>query len=206
MSKVIDLSLHNGHVDFVHMREAGVEDVIIRASMGYRGRDFMFPESTKGATLAGLGVGVYHLWDSNISAVAQYRNFKQAVIAGFAEIQYIALDVEEATMRNHETMFAMHRWLINVEDYFGVTPYIYTSHGLWNSWHNGGLVPWASEYPLWVADYDKQPEPDIPSDWDTWALWQYSGNGNLLGHQYGAESWSVDLNRRDEPLDNIIKV
>ena len=206
MSKVIDLSLHNGTIDFVQMRETGVEDVILRASMGYRGRDYRYSDNSKKATLAGLGVGGYHLWDSNISANGQYRNFKQAVIGGFAEIQYIALDVEEKIMRTWDMMFAMHSWLIMVEGYWGVTPYIYTSSGLWNPWQNGGPVSWASEYPLWVADYDDQQKPNIPSDWGTWALWQYSGNGNLLGHQYGTESWSVDLNRRNEPLDNIREV
>ena len=210
MSKVVDLSLHNGTINFVHMRETGVEDVILRASMGYAGYDYMFSRNAEQAWQAGLGVGAYHLWDSRISARGQYNNFvrqlEASMAAGDVTLQYFALDVEEKTMRNGAMMDAMYDWLTLCQIEWGITPYIYTSWGLWSEWQNNGKVYWASNYPLWVADYDNQQEPDIPSDWHDWSLWQYSGNGNLLGHDYGTYSWSVDLNRRNEPLDNIREV
>lgn len=53
---------------------------------------------------------------------------------------------------------------------------------------------------LWVAHYNLViSAPKIPAEWanhkKTWLLWQYSADGNDKGHEYGAQSDDIDINR-----------
>jgi hypothetical protein len=70
---------------------------------------------------------------------------------------------------------------------------IYT--GAW--WWDGNVMPadkWSS-YPLHVANYTSAAQPYMPRDWDEWDVWQWSADGNGKGHEYGADSHDIDLNR-----------
>lgn len=57
----------------------------------------------------------------------------------------------------------------------GVKPVIYTSKHMWETVHPAP-VPWARDYALWVAHYTDAPAPILPRDWDSWAIWQYTGD------------------------------
>jgi lysozyme len=193
-AQVIDLSSHNGNVDFVKMASRGVTETIIRATLRVYGVDTFFHRHVEGAKAAGLRVGAYHLWDSNFPALAQVTNFVNT-ISEVDGVEFAALDVEESRRRTQDDMSVMHKWLWDVSCHLGTNTLIYTSNGLWNQWHNGGPTPWAWNFPLWLADYESVVEPEVvPSDWDVWALWQYSGNGNGAGAYYGTQSHAVDLN------------
>ena len=74
---------------------------------------------------------------------------------------------------------------------FGVM--IYT--GAW--WWDGNVMPadkWRN-YPLHVANYTSAAQPYMPRDWEEWDVWQWSADGNGKGHEYGADSHDIDLNR-----------
>ena len=59
MKKIIDVSYHNGTIDFKKAKKAGIEGVIIRAGYGQNNIDVKFHENIKGAIAAGLPVGIY---------------------------------------------------------------------------------------------------------------------------------------------------
>ena len=60
MIKGIDVSYHNGTVDWKTVANAGIEFVIIRSSYGLESIDNMFIKNITGAKAAGLKVGAYH--------------------------------------------------------------------------------------------------------------------------------------------------
>lgn len=60
MIKGIDVSHHNGVVDWQAVAAAGIEFSIIRSSYGLQSKDRMFAQNVTGAKAAGLKVGVYH--------------------------------------------------------------------------------------------------------------------------------------------------
>ena len=58
--KGIDVSYHNGAVDWEAVKEAGIEFVIMRSSYGLQSKDTMFSQYVAGAKTVGLKVGAYH--------------------------------------------------------------------------------------------------------------------------------------------------
>jgi GH25 family lysozyme M1 (1,4-beta-N-acetylmuramidase) len=60
MIKGIDVSHHNGVVDWQEVAAAGIEFAIIRSSYGLQSKDGMFAQNVTGAKAAGLKVGAYH--------------------------------------------------------------------------------------------------------------------------------------------------
>ncbi len=67
--KVIDLSYHNGTVDFKKVKAAGVEGVILRAGYGSNTTDKKFKTYIEDAIKAGLHIGIY--WFSYACSVVQ---------------------------------------------------------------------------------------------------------------------------------------
>lgn len=59
-AKIIDLSHHNRNIQFGHLREAGVEAVILKATQGTYRVDPQFSDFVMRARSKGLLVGAYH--------------------------------------------------------------------------------------------------------------------------------------------------
>lgn len=57
--KVIDISEHNGSINFDKVKASGVEGVIIRAGFGKGNIDKRFINNIKSAITAGLHIGIY---------------------------------------------------------------------------------------------------------------------------------------------------
>ena len=57
--KLIDVSYHNGAIDWKKVKSSGIEGVIIRAGYGQTTVDKKWKDNIKGALEAGLAVGVY---------------------------------------------------------------------------------------------------------------------------------------------------
>ena len=80
----------------------------------------------------------------------------------------------------------------------GVLPIIYTRAAWWNL--NVADSNLWEDLDLWIARYSTylaQPWYGTylkPRDWDTWAFWQYSADGNGKGAEYGGQAASMDLN------------
>ena len=60
MIKGIDVSHHNGMVDWQVVADAGIEFAIIRSSYGLESKDGMLAQNVIGAKAAGLKIGAYH--------------------------------------------------------------------------------------------------------------------------------------------------
>ena len=58
--KGIDVSEHNGKIDWKEIKTAGIEFVMVRTGYGKSYRDPMFEENVQGAHEQGLQVGAYH--------------------------------------------------------------------------------------------------------------------------------------------------
>ena len=58
--KVIDVSYHNGNIDFNKVRQDGVEGVIIRVGYGKGNTDLKFKEYIQQSIKTGLHIGIYY--------------------------------------------------------------------------------------------------------------------------------------------------
>ena len=58
--KGIDVSEHNGVIDWAKVRAAGIDFAIIRSGYGVSHKDTRFDDNIAGALANGIGVGIYH--------------------------------------------------------------------------------------------------------------------------------------------------
>lgn len=192
----IDVSRHQGKMDWQKCAAAGVSFAAIRATVGNYYTDPRFTENWQGAKDAGLLVTAYHVVTPEISVDAQMARFESVCDDYFPDLPFV-LDCE---LSREQSLAAITKVIQgcaqNFIDIRGDNPIIYTRQNWWNN-NVLPLVSW-QKYPLWVANYTTAFTPALPRDWDEWYLWQHTSKGD--GHKYGAESKSIDLNRMAVPL------
>jgi GH25 family lysozyme M1 (1,4-beta-N-acetylmuramidase)/uncharacterized protein YjdB len=192
----IDVSKHNGTIDWSAVKNSGVSYVIIRC--GYRGYtqgslviDPKFETNIKGATAAGLKVGVYFFSQAvdEVEAV-QEASFVLDAVKGYKISYPIFLDVEysgasgnsgRADGLDKATRTAVCKAFCATIRSGGYTAGIYAN----KSWLETKLDPGQlSAYKIWLAQYAATPTYTGRYD-----LWQYKSTGRVSGI-----SGNVDMN------------
>ena len=187
----IDVSKWNGSIDWNAVKNSGVNYVIIR--VGYRGSsqgalidDPKFKTNIKGATAAGIKVGVYFFTQAvdEVEAV-QEASMVLDRISGYKISYPVFLDVEGSGGRGDRidsaTRTAVCKAFCNTIKNAGYTPGIYANKTWLTSKMDASAL---SAYKIWLAQYAKTPTYTGRYD-----LWQYRSDGNVSGI-----SGKVDLN------------
>lgn len=185
----IDVSHWQGKMDWSKSARAGVRFAWCKATEGTSFTDPRWDENARGAHAADILVGGYHYFHNDIDPRAQARHFAKA-LANRKLTLPPAGDFEDA--KSPANVEGMRIFLEEVQRLTGQRPVIYTGTWWWNPGRLGGAVPWARKYPLWVAQY-RDGAPQIPSDWDDYAIHQYTSEGD--GPALGAASLFIDRNR-----------
>ncbi len=187
----IDVSKWNGTIDWNAVKNSGVSYVIIRC--GYRGssqgaliEDPKFQANIKGATAAGLKVGVYFF----TQAVDEREAVEEAsMVLGLIKnykISYpVFLDVESSGGRadsiSKETRTAVCKAFCQTIQNAGYTAGVYAN----KTWLENRIDASAlSAYKIWLAQYAQ-----TPTYVGRYDLWQYRSTGKVSGI-----SGNVDLN------------
>jgi len=176
----IDISHHNGPIDFGKVAAAGVTFAYVKASEGTHTRDRLYQTNYAGLKQSEIARGAYHFFHPQLDAQAQASNFLSVVSRLFPGDLPPALDVELSGGQS-PSMIAdgMRRWLDLIQEKLGRTPVIYTSASFWNN-ALGGTAAF-DEYRLWVAEYTSNPEPSIPTGFSDYLFWQYRELGTVPG-------------------------
>ena len=187
----IDVSKWNGTIDWTAVKNSGVSYVIIRC--GYRGssqgtliEDPKYYANIKGATAAGLKVGIYFF----TQAVDEREAVEEAsmvldMVKNYKISYPIFLDVESSGGRadsiSKETRTAVCRAFCKTIQDAGYTAGIYANKTWLTSKIDAGQL---SAYKIWLAQYASSPTYTGRYD-----LWQYKSTGRVSGI-----SGNVDLN------------
>ena len=194
----VDVSVHQGTIDWNQVADAGVEFAMIR--VGYRGYgmegnmrgDTKFTENIQGALEAGLDVGVYYF--SQAITVEEAREEAAYVIEQIApyDITYpVVFDWERQNYSGSRTQTIPETNLLcSIANTFcqeieaaGYDAMIYFYQNLaYNNYDLSQLL----EYPFWLAQYT-----DYPSFYYDFEMWQYTSSGRVPGI-----NGDVDLNLR----------
>jgi lysozyme len=198
----IDVSYHQGVIDWAQVAAAGKRFAFVRATAGTLTADSAYAANRYGARAAGLAVGSYHFAnpdrafnDAGNEASWFLRN---AAIASGDLVP--VLDFETANGLDPAALTAWAQtWLSQVTAATGVRPIIYTTPKFWRTsmadtdWfaRNGYSV-------LWIAHWTGSSEPWVPAGgwggtgWggNGWSFWQHSSAGTVPGI-----SGYVDLDR-----------
>lgn len=192
----IDVSIHQGSIDWVRVGAAGKRFAYVRASAGTLTADTAYGTNRAGARAAGLTVGSYHFANPdgapNDAANEAAWFLRNATIASGDLLPVLDLEVSNGLDSSALIAWAQ-TWLTTVEAATGVKPLIYTTPAFWSgSMANTDRFARAG-YGLWVAHWTSASQPTVPAgDWagTGWTFWQHSSTGSVPGIQ-GA----VDLDR-----------
>lgn len=201
MNKIygIDVSKHNGKIDWNKVKASGKEFAFIRVGWaGYDGRiaangglDPMYHTNMQGAIRAGLNVGVYVYSYANSPASA--RNAAQEVLTLIEpyNLTYpIAFDVEETKdkclLNQGSALSITVKAFLDTIKSAGHTPMVYTYTSFALSYLNMQLL---EGYDTWIADYREQTGTNCPYTGEH-TIWQYRGDTGRCDGVIGA----CDLN------------
>lgn len=193
----VDVSKWQGKMDWHKCKAAGAKWAYIRATVGAGYKDHQFERNYDELIDVGLPTGAYHVVvprysGKPVTADANMDNFFSTQDGCSLDFP-IVLDCEVTNGDNPRHITSVIEGCIRILEAEGQEVMIYT--GAW--WWDGNVMPhdkWNS-YPLHVANYTSAVQPYMPRDWDEWDVWQWSADGNGKGHEYGADSDAIDLNR-----------
>ena len=194
--KGTDISKWQGSVDFVKMKQMGVEFVIIRAGYGET-EDPMFTAYINAALMAGLAVGVYWFLYASENAGAKknadkfeqvIKPYKDKITCGvWADWEYDS-DKKAGAMTAARRSDLVDTFCQTMADY-GCEAGIYANQDYIQSKFTSELV---AKYPLWYARYGKEMGSEAYKGRDGKPyIWQYSSKA--AGKDYGVSSQYIDL-------------
>ena len=187
----IDVSKHNGSINWEEVKNSGVSFVIIRC--GYRGSatgvivdDPKFRENIQGATAAGLKVGIY-FFSQAVNGVEAVEEASAVIdrISGYKISYPVFIDVEAAGGRadgiSNDTRTEVVKAFCETIQDSGYTAGVYANKNWLGSKMSTGSF---SGYNIWLAQYAAAPTYN-----GRYEMWQYSSTGKISGI-----SGNVDLN------------
>lgn len=191
----IDVSHHNGKVDFHQVRQAGVKFVYLKATEGTSHDDPTFVPNCRGAREAGLLVGAYHYFRKHLSGKEQARHFLQVVQNQSLQLPLV-VDVEEwypdddarlnAELDRLEAMLTQleqsgHRVMLyaNRHDWNHYLRYRFGNRELWLSsffspWVNAGIPHKLQQYTFYGSVQGISGDVDLnifvgsQAEWQSW--------------------------------------
>jgi len=196
MLQGLDVSHHNGRVNWRAVYNAGARFAILKATEGVNFVDNTFARNLREARAAGLYCGAYHFFLPTGDAVAQanhlLRTVKEAVGAAtvketFHHLLVPFLDVEVAggmsrdALVNSVLAFIKH---VQAKLGRGMVDYTYRSF-IAEHFAGAGQAKWLAGYPVWIADYSMDPDkggkPRVPAPLHPATFWQFTDRGTWPG-------------------------
>jgi len=178
----IDISRHQGAVDWASIRNDGTRFAFIKATEGGDHADENFMAHWIASRDAGVKRGAYHFyfWCRNVEDQISWfiRN-----VPVEADALPPVLDVEwngdsktcPKKVPQAEALAAMTRFLRAIEAHYHKRPIIYTSIDFYREIIDGHL----HDYPLWVRTVRAHPVARYANR--PWTFWQYTENGDVSG-------------------------
>lgn len=193
MNKGIDVSQHQGSVDWPKVKQAGYRYAICKCS---EGQDFVDPRWNDARAHAirgaGLELGVYHYLrpkPGRTGDVEARHAVKTAKAAGWGRPGDVrlAVDIEETALGMAATRRYLAEFVEEYVDLMGHTPLVYSFPSFLARL---GLRK-TSGCPLWIAHFDVV-KPVVPKPWERYTIWQHTATGTVPGVQ-----GHVDLDKND---------
>ena len=203
--KVIDISKHNGNINWVKVKAAGIKQVMIRAGYGFYNHDKMLEKNVAGAEANGIDYGFYvYSYATNMEqATYEVEAFLKSV-SRFNPTMPIVIDTEDADgwrRRNGLTHFRdiaklLKYQLKRVED-AGYYAMWYANL----SWARSILNqdPTIKRFDLWLAHWAKNMgDPGMKP-----GMWQYTESGPRFGDSVSTTDMNIAFKNYPELIKNV---
>ena len=179
----IDVSHHNGEIDWPEVASDGVAFAFIKTTEGADWQDKRFAQNWADAQAAGIITGAYHFFSTQSSGLDQAANFIATVPRGSGNLppvigaEFARDHSQMSDVEFHQNLEILSREL---QAHYGVEPIIYTTKEFHDDYFAGRQLD-----RLWTRAVLGYPYPLARG----WLFWQYSSRGRLDGIQ-----GRVDLN------------
>lgn len=195
--KGIDVSHHQGDIDWNEVKKQNVYFCFIKATEGINFVDKKFEYNYKEAKKNKILVGAYHYYRFNRNNNLQFKNFTKSVHKGSIDFPPV-IDVEYfgneklRDLRNKEKFIKdLKSFQSMIENFYGKKPIIYTDVKFYND-----LIKGKIDNLIWISDLRTEEIDYIDSS--QWIFWQYS----FLGKKNGIKK-HVDLNVFNGDLEKL---
>lgn len=191
----VDLSSHNGFVDFEALADDDVDFVFLKATEGTDWRDDSFASNYRRAKEAGLKVGAYHFFKFDSDGPAQAANLLKT-IEGLDLDLGLAIDVERHSNPADVTAAEVAEKLHEMADCLNLEGHRITFYTNTRGYYEFLEAEFKGQ-PLWVCGFS---DPPVQAEWD---FWQYSHSGKVHGAD-GPVDMNVFRGTRQEWIDYLL--
>ena len=169
----IDVSYHQGAIDWNAVKSSGVQFAFVRAGSFKSGTDAFYHQNMKGAVAAGIPVGIYvYSYATTPEMAANEGLFAVSVAKDYPVSLPIAYDIEDAWHKgmSADQLQALINSFCNTVKAGGYYPIVYSS----KNWFEQriGNIPWD----IWVAQYNTSCSFSRP-----YTFWQCTSSGAVAG-------------------------
>jgi lysozyme len=173
----VDVSNHQGEIDWAALAGSGVAFAYIKATEGATFRDKRFAENWSAAYRAGIPRGAYHFFTLCRPAAEQAQNFIETVpndpaaLTPVVDAEHMGPCTGEPAPADHVAM--LEEFIALLEDHYGRRPLIYTTEEFEASMLDGAL---AGER-FWLRSLVIPPMFRS----EAWVIWQFHNRGRRPG-------------------------
>jgi lysozyme len=195
----IDLSHHQGEVDWPAVAAGGVRFAFLKATEGVDYVDATFAGHWSAARANRVLRGAYHYFHPKDDPLVQAQFFLDTVgPIGDGDLPPVLdLEVGDGASQAQIAAAAL-TWLVRVGETTGKVPLLYTSPTFFEA--SVGAPAEFARFPLYIANYNVSC-PEMGSTFASWLFWQHSESGTVAGVKGG-----VDLDRFNGDLDALAAV
>lgn len=186
----IDISAHNGVIDFDAVKADGYDFVIIKATEGATFKDKAFLDNYARATEAGLKVGAYHFFRFETSGYMQGLNFVNSLNGRDLHLP-VAIDIEEwtnsAAQPTKHVLDRLNEMIDHLEKH-GYRVMLYTNKNGFERFVRGNFPG----YPVWLCSLAEPPAESV-----RWTMWQATHRGEVAGTDHPVDINAFNGSRED---------
>ncbi len=175
----IDVSKYQSYIYWTSVKKMKIDSItidfaFIKATEGTDNVDAMFKRNWQLSKQNNVTRGAYHFFIATKDGKQQAKNFISNVKLQKGDMLPV-LDIEE----DYDVPALIFKQrikdcLIELEKQYGVKPIIYSYANFYENY----LANNFAEYPIWIAHYTDENEPNIDKNW---LFWQHSQTGKVNG-------------------------
>ena len=196
----IDVSHHQGDIEWKKVKESGVDFCFIKATEGSTFLDKKFKKNVVECKKNGILIGSYHFYKAKSNPNKQFENFSKNVkitdlnFPPVIDLEYHTNECLKNPKNKNEFIKDLKIFEKLVRDYYGVSPIFYTNPKFYDN-----LLKDDFNNELWICDL--KGNSDLITDTTKWLFWQHNFNGKINGI-----NGDVDMNMFNGSLDSLNKI
>ena len=176
----IDVSHHNGEIDWHLLQAQGISFVYIKATEGGSHIDRRFVQNYKKAKENNILAGAYHFFRFYEPVKEQLKHFSSVAsnVSGdllpMIDVEHSRINYKPSGKERRAVIARLREFEKGLQQLYGVKPIIYTNKQCYSLYIKDNFP----QNKLWICDLSSEPNDNL---YPNWVVWQYSHRGRLHG-------------------------